>query len=97
VNLIHVDDLATVIAAALERAERAEQFIVTDGTPRLWKDIACWAAKKGFVTGQLSGGTTRATSRRLQNTKMIRSLSPGLKHADLFAELEILEKVHPMS
>lgn len=97
VNLIHVEDLAAVIVAALDRAEPSEHFIVTDGTPRRWKDIAEWAEKKGFVTGPISRGASVASSRRLTNNKLIGSLSPALKRTELFTELEILETEHPTS
>jgi nucleoside-diphosphate-sugar epimerase len=91
VNLIHGEDLAAAALAALESDARTEQFIVTDGVPRRWTEIVMWARRKGFLAAVQFSGTAGTPSRRLNNGKLVRFLSPSFTHTDLFAELEKLE------
>jgi len=91
VNLIHGEDLAAAALAALESDARCEQFVVADGVPRRWKDIAKWGRSKCFLTDAVFSGGAGSPSRRLENDKLMRVLSPTFTHTDLFAELEKLE------
>jgi nucleoside-diphosphate-sugar epimerase len=91
-NLIHVLDLARTIVAVLDSELAAEHLIVSDGTPRRWREIELWARAQGYL-GEVRypGGASRRPSRRLSNQKLLRLLAPELRHTDLYAELAALE------
>lgn len=91
VNLIHVGDLARAIVAALDAPVAGKQFIISDGTPRRWDEIAEWARQHGLVDTRFSGATGERVSKRLSNAAMLRELLPELLHPDLFAEIFRLE------
>lgn len=91
VNLVHVEDLALTVVAALESSLQGEHFIVTDGTPHRWNEIAEWARVRGFLPHIELHNEPSADSRRLSNTKLIAKLHPWLIHLDLFKELQKLE------
>ena len=91
-NLIHVRDLARTIITALESEVSGDHFIVSDGTPRRWKEIEAWAAERGFVHAiRYTGFSPRGPSRRLSNRKLLFGLAPELQNTDLYAELAVLE------
>jgi len=92
VNLVHVEDLAISILAALEGRGRGEDFIVSDGSPKPWGEIARWAVARGYVPDVRWSGVPAAASRRLSNRKLLTTLSPELRHTDLFQELDTLER-----
>ena len=93
VNLVHVADLAQSILAALDSTVTGDHFIVSDGRPRRWGEIARWAREQGFVPHvHFPGGERRRPSRRLSNGKLLEVLAPELKHTDLYAELRRLER-----
>jgi nucleoside-diphosphate-sugar epimerase len=91
VNLIHVEDLALAIGAALRVECSGEQFVVSDGTPRRWRDIALWGQQRGLLGNITFRGDERGSSRQLANAKLVRVLRPPLAHTDLYRELEALE------
>jgi nucleoside-diphosphate-sugar epimerase len=91
VNLVHVEDLALTVVAALESSLRGEHFIVTDGTPHRWREIAEWGRVRGFLPHMELQNGSSADSRRLSNAKLIAKLHPWLIHLDLFKELQKLE------
>jgi nucleoside-diphosphate-sugar epimerase len=91
VNLVHVEDLALTVVAALESSVRGEHFIVTDGTPHQWKEIVEWARIRGFLPHLELQNASSPDSRRLSNAKLIAQLHPWLIHLDLFKELQKLE------
>jgi nucleoside-diphosphate-sugar epimerase len=92
VNLIHVGDLALVIDAALRSSVAGEDFIVADGHPRAWKEIAAWGNARGFLPGitlpDLGGGG----GKRLVTEKLQKMLAPAFAHGDLWRELDRLER-----
>ncbi len=90
VNLIHVEDLASALIAALERAPAGEQYCASDGTPRRWKEIALWARERGFVREPRFGAGGRSNA--ISNKKLLALLRRPLDHPDLYRELEILEQ-----
>ncbi len=93
VNLIHVEDLAAAVIASLESAFEGEHFIVCDGRPRRWGSIASWAINRGYIRDvKYDASTTARSSRELSNAKLLELLKPPMSHADLFEELELLER-----
>lgn len=92
-NLIQVKDLVTAIVAALESPLKEEQFIVTDGNPVRWGDIARWGKEKGYLDTEYFAETGRSQreSKHLSNEKLLAQLKPNFLHTDLWRELELLE------
>jgi hypothetical protein len=92
VNLIHVGDLSASILAALERGTPGSSYTVTDGQPRVWREIAEWGIQHGYLTRLPDPGVSPGPSRRIDNTTLITELHPELTHLELFDELHRLEK-----
>ena len=95
VNLIHVSDLAAAILEALKKDLRGEQLIVSDGTPRRWGEIGDWAVRSGVMAEVRYSGAGRKLSKKLSNTRLTSRLGQVISHADLIAELELLEGRQP--
>jgi hypothetical protein len=92
VNLIHVEDLAAAIVAAIVGKEDGRDFIVSDGLPRRWEEISAWGLHNGYLAPDLYRGSTGKPSRRLSNARLMRVLNPHMAHVDLWTELAILER-----
>ncbi len=92
VNLIHVEDLASAIVATLESPRSGAQFIVTDGNPRRWADIAAWAEEERLLEGLSLRTEASLSSRRYSNKRLVSEINPPFRHPDLFTELLKLEK-----
>ncbi len=92
VNLIHVEDLAAVCLAALERGERGEAYNVSDGTPRTWESIHREAARRWPVSPPTSTVETGPGKRILAKRLPALLGDRPLRHPDLLAALETLER-----
>jgi nucleoside-diphosphate-sugar epimerase len=92
VNFIQVEDLAAAIVAALRSSVRGEDFIVSDGQPRRWKEILSWANARGYLSMEALPDGGGEGSKRLETGKLHRLLAPTLTHRNLWKELEFLEK-----
>ena len=91
VNLIHIEDVASICLAALEQAKDGELYIVSDGIPRQWTEIYLEAAKRWGVTcPPLSEPQNQG--KRLNTQKLRNRLYPSLLHPDLYAALDNIEK-----
>ena len=86
VNLIHVEDLAAVCLAALERGASGEAYNVSDGTPRTWEDICRVAREHGNITARGSGKNDQ-TGKRLRTNKLCDEIGYRFRHPDLLAWL----------
>ncbi len=91
VNLIHVDDLAGICLAALERGRPGEVYNVSDGTPRRWSDIMDEAAARWQVPRPESTSAPKL-GKKLSIDKLTRALGYEIRHPDLFTALERLER-----
>ena len=89
VNLIHVEDLATICLLALERGTPGEVYNVSDGTPRTWADICRMAQTRWGVTAHKGGDDSRP-GKRIDTSKLTRELGVRIQHLDLFTALEEL-------
>ena len=90
VNLIHVEDLAAICLAALERGKPGKVYNVSDGTPRTWKDICetaqqRWGVTAAAVKEDLSSG------KRISHARLRAELGYVLKHPDLYEALALIE------
>ncbi|MCM8540113.1 MAG: hypothetical protein NE328_07535 [Lentisphaeraceae bacterium] len=64
INLIHVDDLCRIISKLLENSRTIEKFLVSDGKPLKWSEIA---KKKGL---SLSSHDAGLESRKFNTDKL---------------------------
>ncbi|MCP9447612.1 MAG: hypothetical protein NNA22_08595, partial [Nitrospira sp.] len=70
VNLIHVEDLANICLAALERGVPGEAYNVSDGTPRTWQNI-CYLASERFGVQPIVEVRDRSIGKRIDNGKLL--------------------------
>ena len=89
VNLIHVEDLAAVCVAALERGQSGQVYNVSDGTPRTWNEIYMIARDRWHLP-VISEQSTQECGKRI-DTRKLHALGEPLRHTDLFASLDRLE------
>ncbi len=90
-NLIHVEDLATICLAALERGTSGEVYNVSDGTPRTWESI-CQEAARWWKITPTNVAPIDAVGKRIRNTKLLRQFGLSLQHPDLMVEVDRLER-----
>lgn len=89
VNLIHVEDLAAICLAALERGIPGKVYNVSDGTPRTWKEI-CDVAERCHGIRPVALADTETTGKRLSNNRLLELLKTNhrsLRYPDLFQAL----------
>jgi hypothetical protein len=89
VNLIHVEDLASICLAALERGKPGDVYNVSDGTPHTWSDICQVAQTRWGITAHNSEKDTRP-GKRIDTRKLTKELGVCIQHRDLFTALEEL-------
>ena len=93
VNLIHVEDLASVCLTALDRGLPGEVYNVSDGTPRTWTEICRIARDRWGIQSAARRDDDVPTGKRIANGKLL-SLLQGtdrqLRHPDLWRALEQL-------
>jgi nucleoside-diphosphate-sugar epimerase len=90
VNLIHVEDLASICLTALEHGKPGEAYNVSDGTPYLWSEI-CATAQQRWGVAAAAVKEDRASGKRINNTKLRTELGYVLKHPDLYKALDLIE------
>jgi hypothetical protein len=89
VNLIHVEDLAAICLAGLERGTPGEAYNVSDGTPRTWKDICSMAQDRWGIQPPVEIDDA-STGKRIANGKLLSllgSAQKSLAHSDLYRSL----------
>ena len=94
VNLIHVEDLAGICLAALERGRAGEVYNVSDGEPRLWSDICLVAKRRWGVespTKSVAGSASAGPGKRLSIGKLQTELGYAFRHPDLYEALDAIE------
>ncbi len=91
VNLIHVEDLATICLAALERGKPGESYNVSDGTPHTWNEIYASAQQRWDVAAA-AVKEDLLTGKQISNAKLRTALGYTLKHSDLYDALDTIER-----
>ncbi len=93
VNLIHVEDLAAVCAAALIYGKPGAVYNVSDGIPRTWREIG-----RGLygnpVVAATAGESQHASGKRIKSTRLrslLQDAHTSIRHPDLFHALEALQ------
>ena len=90
VNLIHVEDLAAVCLAAIEKGKPGEAYNVSDGQPHTWNEI-CATAQQRWGVAPAAAKEDRASGKRITNAKLRTELGYTLKHPDLYDALAMIE------
>ncbi|MEQ1627505.1 MAG: NAD-dependent epimerase/dehydratase family protein [Nitrospira sp.] len=90
VNLIHVEDLAAICLAALERGTPGEAYNVSDGTQRTWEEI-CLTAEQHWNVRSPQSASTQDTGKRISNAKLTQDLGYTIQRPDLFSELTLIK------
>ncbi len=90
VNLIHVEDLAAICLAAIERGTPGEAYNVSDGTPRTWKEICVIAQQRWGVTAPATI-ENQPIGKRVSNTKLRTELGYVLKYPNLYESLALIQ------
>jgi nucleoside-diphosphate-sugar epimerase len=90
VNLIHVEDLAAICLAAIEKGKPGETYNVSDGTPYLWSEI-CATAQKRWGVAATPVKEDRSSGKRISTAKLRADLGYTPKHPDLYEALASIE------
>jgi len=90
VNLIHVQDLATICLAAVERGSPGEIYNVSDGIQRTWEEI-CLTAEQQWNVHSLRTAVTQDAGKRISNAKLTQKLGYTIQRPDLFSELALIK------
>lgn len=94
VNLIHVEDLATICLAALELGRAGAVYNVSDGTPRTWASI-CQTASERWDIHSSAPQRELGSGKRVKTSKLRSELQKDLAFPDLYAALEEIEARPP--
>lgn len=90
VNLIHVEDLAGICLAALERGTPGEAYNVSDGTARRWSEICDEAERRwGIIAGPPEAD--RGPGKRIVIEKLRTHIGYTFQHPDLYQALSDIE------
>jgi hypothetical protein len=90
VNLIHVEDLAAICLAALDRGQPGEVYNVSDGTPRTWNEV-CATAQQRWSGGAAAAKEDLSSGKRISNAKLRAELGYALRYPDLYEALALIE------
>lgn len=93
VNLIHVEDLAAICLAAVERGRPGETYNVSDGTPRTWQEI-CHVAQERWEVTPLVPDQEAGSGKRISIEKLTGNLGYPIRYPHLFEALEQIEPPH---
>jgi nucleoside-diphosphate-sugar epimerase len=90
VNLIHVEDLATICLLMLEKGKPGEAYNVSDGHPYIWNEI-CATAQQRWNVETAAVTDDRSTGKRISTAKLRSELGYSLRHSDLLEALAMIE------
>jgi nucleoside-diphosphate-sugar epimerase len=91
VNLIHVEDLAAICLSALAKGNPGEVYNVSDGTPRRWDEIYTIARDRWRLPA-IPEQSMHEAGKRIRTHKLRDRLGESLRHPDLLASLDVLER-----
>ncbi len=90
VNLIHVEDLATICLLALDKGKPGEAYNVSDGTPHTWNEIYATAQQRWGVP-PAAKKEDRSTGKQISTAKLRSELDYRFQHPDLYEALALIE------
>ncbi len=91
VNLIHIEDVAALGLAAIQKAPAESSYIVSDDRPRLWSDI-CQYASTQWNMPIPEPTIPNDFGKQLSSQKILKALSFKLQHPNLYEELDKIER-----
>jgi hypothetical protein len=91
VNLIHVEDLATICLAALKHGKPGELYNVSDGLPHTWSDVCVTAQQRWGVAAAAAAKADLSSGKRISNAKLRSELGYVLRYPDLYEALALIE------
>jgi len=96
VNLIHVEDLAAICLAALDRGQPGEAYNVSDGQPHTWNEV-CATAQQRWSVAATAVKEDPSSGKRISNAKIRSELDYRFRHADLYEALDLIESARSPS
>jgi hypothetical protein len=90
VNLIHVEDLASICLLALDKGKRGEAYNVSDGQPHTWNEICATAQQRWGVT-PTAANKDSSPGKRISNAKLRSEIGCTLRHPGLYEALALIE------
>jgi hypothetical protein len=98
-NFIHVEDLATILWAAMNTGQPGTNYIATDGAPHSWEHLSKrWMPDqwKPSVTPQLpSMKNISRSSKRVDGSATLKALNLTLKYPDVLSGVAALKTAAP--
>lgn len=92
VNLVHVEDLAGICLAALERGSAGSVYNVSDGQPRPWAEICRIARQRwGVESSKENRKPEGGPGKRIAIAKLQAELGYTFRHPDLYDALDTIE------
>jgi nucleoside-diphosphate-sugar epimerase len=95
-NLIHVEDLAAICLAALDRGQSGEVYNVSDGQPHTWNEI-CVTAQQQWGVAAAAVKEDHSSGKRISNAKLRSELDYRFRHSDLYEALDLIESTRSQS
>jgi nucleoside-diphosphate-sugar epimerase len=90
VNLIHVEDLAAICLAAIEKGKPGEAYNVSDGQPHTWNEV-CATAQQRWGVAAAAEKEDHSSGKQISNVKLRAELGYALRYPDLYEALALIE------
>ncbi|TVQ80745.1 MAG: hypothetical protein EA369_01970 [Bradymonadales bacterium] len=88
-NLIHVDDLVSVLIQASRLSGKSERWIASDGQPKRWSELILeWQKKYGI--GEIKEKTGRRPSKRVDPSRTLSTLQIKLKYPSVYEGVDAM-------
>ncbi|MCB0376948.1 MAG: hypothetical protein KDD33_00520 [Bdellovibrionales bacterium] len=82
-NLIHGEDLARILWAALKMGQPGTTYLASDGHPHSWKKLITHWQSKGLLPNRVGGPPSRRVSKKIDSSKTLEQLSISLNYPDI--------------
>jgi nucleoside-diphosphate-sugar epimerase len=96
VNLIHVEDLAAICLASIEKGKPGEAYNVSDGRPYIWSEI-CTTAQQRWGVAAAAVKDNHSSGKRISTAKLRSELGYRFQHSDLYEALDLIESTQSES
>jgi hypothetical protein len=90
VNLIHVEDLAAICLAAIEKGKQGEVYNVSDGQPHTWEEI-CVTAQQRWGVPEATVRRDHSSGKRISNAKLRTEFGYAFRYPELYEALALIE------
>ncbi len=96
VNLIHIEDLAAICLAAIEKGTPGEAYNVSDGQPHTWNEI-CGTAQQRWGMIPAAVKEDSSSGKRISNAKLRSKLDYRFQHPNLYEALDFIQSTRSKS